>query len=51
MNQNATFYYFIGDRDEKDIDDLWELFIAALTYSKEPTAEKKENFHTILIWL
>ncbi len=44
MNQNATFYYFIGDRDEKDIDDLWELFIAALTYSKEPTAEKKEKF-------
>ncbi|HEL1982183.1 TPA: hypothetical protein TY296_001658 [Streptococcus suis] len=44
MNQNATFYYFIGDRDENDIDDLWELFIAALTYSKEPTAEKKEKF-------
>ncbi|HEM4282990.1 TPA: AAA family ATPase, partial [Streptococcus suis] len=43
-NQNATFYYFIGDRDENDIDDLWELFIAALTYSKEPTAEKKEKF-------
>ena len=25
-NQNATFYYFIGEREDHDIDDLWDLF-------------------------
>ena len=25
-NQNATFYYFVGDRDDEDIDASWELF-------------------------
>ncbi len=34
--QNATFYYFIDERDEKDIDDLWNLFEAALAYSENP---------------
>ena len=32
--QNATFYYFIPDRDEDDIQDLWELFDYALAYAK-----------------
>ena len=40
--QNATFYYFIGERGESDIDDLWELFASALAYTKEPTAERRE---------
>ena len=31
--QNSTFCYFIGDRDENDIDDLWELFSSALSYA------------------
>ncbi len=34
-NQNATFYYFIGERGDRDIDDLWDLFRAALDYSKD----------------
>lgn len=38
-NQNATFYYFIGDRQENDIDDLWEFFISAMDYSKDPTSK------------
>ncbi len=36
-NQNATFYYFIGERDDRDIDDLWDLFRAALDYVKDPS--------------
>lgn len=31
--QNATFYYFIDERGENDIDDLWELFTSALAYA------------------
>ena len=37
--QNATFYYFIPDRGDNDIQDLWELFDAALAYAKNPTPE------------
>lgn len=32
-NQNATFYTFIGERGEEDIDDLWGLFQRALSYA------------------
>ncbi len=41
-NQNATFYYFVGGRAERDIDELWDLFEAALKYADEPSAEKRE---------
>ena len=41
-NQNATFYYFIGSRGDKDIDDLWELFDAALKYAENPTVDNRE---------
>lgn len=42
-NQNATFYYFIDDRHEDDIDNLWALFEAALNYANTPNeANKKE---------
>lgn len=37
--QNATFYYFIPDRGDDDIQDLWELFDAALAYAKNPSPE------------
>lgn len=37
--QNATFYYFIPDRGDNDIQDLWELFDAALAYAKNPSSE------------
>lgn len=35
-NQNATFYYFSGSRDDGDIDDLWDLFESALAYADNP---------------
>ena len=37
--QNATFYYFIPDRGDDDIHNLWDLFDAALAYAKNPTPE------------
>jgi len=40
-NQNATFYYFIGDREEGDIDDLWALFESALAYAASPTPDNR----------
>ena len=40
-NQNATFYYFMGEREEGDIDNLWELFTAALQYADAPTPENR----------
>ena len=40
-NQNATFYYFVGDRDENDIDNLWELFDAALKYANESSTDNR----------
>lgn len=41
-NQNATFYYFIDSRGDKDIDDLWALFDAALKYAEDPTVDNRE---------
>lgn len=38
-NQNATFYYFVGERGENDIDDLWRLFETAIKYASNPTSE------------
>lgn len=40
-NQNATFYYFVGDREDSDIDDRWELFSAMLAYSANPSSENR----------
>ncbi len=40
-NQNATFYRFKGERSEDDIDNLWELFDAALKYSEKPTPDNR----------
>ena len=40
-NQNATFYYFVGYREERDIDELWELFESALAYAAAPTADNR----------
>lgn len=41
-NQNATFYYFVGDRAIHDIDELWLLFESALEYANNPSTEKRE---------
>ena len=41
--QNATFYPFINERQETDIDELWDLYDAALLYAKAPTIENREQ--------
>ncbi|NLC86190.1 MAG: GTPase, partial [Bacteroidales bacterium] len=41
-NQNATFYYFGGDRGETDIDDLWRLFEAGLKYAEDPSSPNRD---------
>lgn len=43
-NMNATFYYFIDARSDHDIDDLWQLFEAALEYSDNQSIENREKF-------
>lgn len=42
-NQNATFYYFINEREKQDIDNLWDLFESALLYATDPTAEHRST--------
>ena len=41
-NQNATFYYFIGEREKSDIEDLWAFFEAALLYAREKSESNKK---------
>ena len=43
-NMHATFYYFAGDRKEKDIDNLWALFEFAINYSKSSDISGREKF-------
>lgn len=43
-NQKATFYYFIGNREEQDIDNLWNLFEAAQKYADVPSVDNKATF-------
>lgn len=38
-NQNATYYYFIDERDEDDIDTLWVLYEAALIYANDSSSK------------
>ena len=33
-NQKATFYFFIGDRQADDIENLWRVFVSAMEYAK-----------------
>ncbi len=40
---NATFYYFRSGRGEKDIDELWALFEAAMDYTDEPSTENQDK--------
>ena len=37
-NQNATYYYFIDERDEDDIDTLWGLYESALMYANDSSS-------------
>lgn len=38
-NQNATYYYFIDERDEDDINTLWELYESALMYANDSSSK------------
>lgn len=42
-NQNATYYRFIDEKSDEDIEDLWSLFLAALEYDKKKTTDNKER--------
>lgn len=44
MKLSATFYYFIEERGERDIDNLWSLFENALKYSKEQNNKTEQDF-------
>lgn len=39
MNQNATYYCFIDERDKNDIDILWDLYESALLYANDSSSE------------
>ena len=43
-NLNATFYLFIDERGDEDIDDLWEFFDSALAYATSQTPENRMKF-------
>jgi len=43
-NLKATFYWFQEDRGEHDIDNLWNLFDAALSYAEDSIDENKHAF-------
>ena len=40
-NQKATFYYFISDRKDDDIQNLWEVFASAMEYAKSHSEESR----------
>lgn len=40
----ATYYRFVDNRDEADIDNLWEMFISALDYADNHTEKNRKEF-------
>ena len=46
-NQKSTFYYFIGDRSDNDINNLWDLYKVALDYGKNSLPILEANFDNI----
>ena len=42
-NQNATYYRFIDERSDDDIEDLWSLFLEALEFDKKKTTDNKDR--------
>lgn len=45
-NQKATFFYFVADRQENDISNLWDMFEIALKYSEESTDVNRTIFES-----
>lgn len=43
-NLKATFYSFIDERNDSDIDNIWGLFEAAINFSESDTKENLEKF-------
>ncbi len=43
-NLKATFYYFEGDRDYNDIENIWSVFASALKFSEIDTVETRQEF-------
>ena len=46
-NQKSTFYYFIGNRSDNDINNLWDLYKVALDYEKNSLPILEANFDNI----
>lgn len=48
---SSTFYHFIGDRGEKDIDNLWALFRFAISYADRQDDEEDfiQVFDTVIL--
>lgn len=44
MNLKATFYWWQDGDNGDDIENLWELFAAALAYADNPTASTRQTF-------
>ncbi len=40
-NQRATFYFFIDDRQDDDIENLWSVFLSAMEYAKTHSADSR----------
>ena len=47
----STFFYFVDNRGESDIQNLWSIFELALTLSKNDTEENRQEFNLLLIQL
>lgn len=43
-NLNATYYGFGDDREDQDIDKLWEVFERAISYADNPSNKAKNDF-------
>ena len=46
-NMAATFYYFQGERDEDDIDNLWRIFESAIRLADANTEDNRQTFMTV----
>ena len=42
-NQNATFYWWVGARDDDDIDNLWKLLESALNYASDSSLANRRK--------
>lgn len=40
-NKKSTYYSFIGDRQDDDIENLWKVFVAAIDYAKTHSKNSK----------